>query len=171
MSDTLFDVEPMWRSAEFSADGTYRYELRRVWDQSLPLLGWCALNPSKADAFVDDPSVGRMIAFTKAFGYGGFVLGNMFGFCATNPAELIGAPDPIGPDNDRRLLDVMGGHPVICAWGASVPVYWRHRPAGVAEQLRQRGAQLYHLGLNKDGSPRHPLYLAGDTQRTLWAAS
>lgn len=165
---TLFDTT--MRGAVLSDDGLYRYLLTRTWDPTLPVLGWCALNPSKANHEINDPSATRMIGFSKGFGFGGLLLGNIFGLRATDPAALVGHPDPIGPDNDRLLIDAMRGLTVVCAWGASVPPYWRHRPAAVAAQLRAAGADLCHLGLTKDGHPRHPLYVRGDTALTRWAA-
>jgi hypothetical protein len=46
MSDLL-----MRRSAIIGGvDSCYRYELRRIWDDALPLLVVCMLNPSTADA-------------------------------------------------------------------------------------------------------------------------
>lgn len=168
----LFEIATgMRRDAVLSEDGRYRYLLLRIWDQALPLLGWCCLNPSTADHLVDDPSLTRMIGFSREFGYGGLLLGNQFGLRATDPCELTYCADPIGPDNDHHLLSALAGLDVVCAWGASVPTYWRHRPAAVAAQLRERDARLHHLGLTKDGHPRHPLYLRGDTPLTLWEAS
>lgn len=166
---TLFETEPtVARTAVLSDDERYRYLLTRTWAPALPVLGWVALNPSKADHLVDDPSVARMISFSQAFGYGGLILGNVFGLRSTDPAALVGHPYPIGPDNDEHLLAAMAGLDVVCAWGASVPVYWRHRPTAVAELLRQHGARLHHLGLTKDHHPRHPLYLRADTPLTRW---
>lgn len=167
---TLFDVDPVERDALLSDDGHYRYTLTRVWDHSLPVVVWVMLNPSIADALLDDPTIGRCVSFAKAWGYGGIVVVNLFACRATEPADIGTFIDPIGPDNDRHLFAATAGCDVVAAWGASVPHYWRHRPAAVAELLRQRGARLFHLGLTKDGHPRHPLYLRGDTQPTRWAA-
>lgn len=169
---TVFDVDPIHRDAIISDCGRYRYRLERIWDESLPVLVWVMLNPSTADASIDDPTIRRCISFAKAWGYGGIVVVNLFALRATNPKALnIFAPDdPIGPLNNDHILEAVAGGDVICAWGASVPEYWRHRPAGVVQIMREHGARLHHLGLTKDRHPRHPLYLAGDTKPTRWAA-
>jgi len=45
------------RTAHISDCGRYRYSLTRVWDPGLPRATFCMLNPSKADAKVDDHTV------------------------------------------------------------------------------------------------------------------
>lgn len=58
MSTELFPVAPMLDSgATISECGKYRYRLWRVWDESLPTCCFVMLNPSKADATEDDPTI------------------------------------------------------------------------------------------------------------------
>ena len=79
MTDTLAtapDVE-MWRNAVFSGCGTYRYTLERRWSAG-PLLLWVLLNPSTANAQVDDPTNRRGIGFSIKWGYAGCVFVNLF---------------------------------------------------------------------------------------------
>jgi hypothetical protein len=169
---TLFDADPVWRDAIISDCGRYRYRLSRVWDECDPVLVWVMVNPSTADALTDDPTIRRCISFARDWGYGGIVVVNLFALRATDPAALntFAPNDPIGPLNNDHLLEAVAGEDVVCAWGASIPDYWRHRPRGVVELMRQHGAHLHHLGLTKSGQPRHPLYLAGNTERTEWSA-
>ena len=165
---TLFDVGAR-TSAIFSEDRRYRYQLTRIWDDSLPLVAFGMLNPSDANEEDNDPTATRCIGFAKGFGYGGLIIGNMFALVSSDPATLTEVDDPIGPENDAYLAGLAeSGVDIICAWGASVPAYWRHRPRAVVERWRQQGAKLFHLGLTKDGSPRHPLYLAASTPLTRW---
>lgn len=169
---TLFNVvEPtMERYASLSDDGLYRYSLTRTWDYDLPSVAFCMLNPSTADALIDDPTIRRCVGFARGWGYGSLNVVNMFAWRATDPDALALADDPIGPENDRALFAVSQQGPLVCAWGASVPHYWRHRPAAIVAQLRAARAELFHLGLTKDGHPRHPLYLRGDTAMTRWSS-
>lgn len=46
----------MKRDAILSPCRTYRYELTRRWQEGSQLAGWIMLNPSTADANIDDPS-------------------------------------------------------------------------------------------------------------------
>lgn len=172
---TLFDPQPEIEpeiecDALLSECGQYRYTLTRIWDRSKPLVVFSMLNPSTADALINDPTIVRCIGFARAWGYGGIIVVNLFAWRATDPAELTRCDDPIGPDNDAHLFAASEGRDVVAAWGASVPHYWRHRPGAIAAQLRDRSVRLHHLGLTKDGHPRHPLYLRGDTTPTRWVA-
>lgn len=167
---TLFDVDPIERSAVISDCGQYRYALTRTWDPSLPVLVFCMLNPSKADALRDDPTVGRCISFAKAWGYGGIIVVNLFAWRATDPAELLNNPYAVGLDMNEHLIAAVVDRDVIAAWGASVPKEWAHRPPAVLTLMRQVGARVHHLGLTKDGHPKHPLYLPSATLPTRWAS-
>lgn len=167
---TLFDVPPtVTRTAVLSDDKLYRYALTRTWDPDLPVLAWCGLNPSTADHMVDDNTIGKERTFSTLWGYGGLVKVNMFGLRATKPITLVGHRDPIGPDNDAALWTLTEGLPIVAAWGASVPDYWQPRARAIGYRMRQE-RDVYHLGLTKDGFPRHPLYIKGDTPLTRWVS-
>lgn len=61
------------------------------------------LNPSTADAEVDDPTLKRCIGFARAVGMDALTVVNLCAFRATRPADLWRAPDPIGPEADRHI--------------------------------------------------------------------
>lgn len=168
MTDALFDVDPVVRGdARFSADGRYRYTLTRVWDPQTPLVAWIGLNPSTADATRNDPTVRRVIDFSRRWGYGGCVMLNLFAYRSTDPRALLTAVAPIGPDNPRTLREETAGRAVVAAWGASVPDAWRLHEAHVAGWLRATCA-VYILGRTASGAPRHPLYCAASTEPVRW---
>lgn len=50
--------------------------------------GWLACNPSTADANLDDPTVRRMVHFSRAAGCDRMLLGNVWAWRATQPADL-----------------------------------------------------------------------------------
>jgi hypothetical protein len=54
-------AKAMWRSATISDCGRYRYALGRRWDDG-PTACWVMLNPSTADADVDDPTIRRCVS-------------------------------------------------------------------------------------------------------------
>lgn len=155
------------RRARISADGLYRYALVRRWSFGMagtrPPAQFIMLNPSTADAELDDPTIRRCIGFARALDAGGIVVVNLYAFRATKPADLWKAADPVGPDADDYLRvvarrAVTEDAPLIAAWGSNA------KPDRVAEALAvisHAGAadRLTALGLTASGAPRHPLYL------------
>lgn len=153
------------RAACIDATGLYRYSLTRVWNQAGPRVVWVMLNPSTADARLDDPTIRRCLAFSKREGFGALTVVNLFAFRATDPAKLATAADPVGPDNDTHIEDaVRQADKVIAAWGADTAAAKDDRArvlavCGMVDRVRP----LWCLGCTKDGSPRHPLYVPGNT--------
>lgn len=148
-------------SATISDCERYRYELSRRWVPAFTPPGsvcWVMLNPSTADAETDDPTIRRVMAFSKAFGFGGCVVVNLFGFRATNSRDLVAADDPVGPKNDFIAGFWIRHMPlVIAAWGAHRLA--KDRESWFFKQTRQAGTDVRCLGVTKDGYPKHPLYL------------
>lgn len=160
MSDLFFDGD-----AGFSACQRYRYWLTRVWNRTLPVVAWVMLNPSTADAFVDDPTIRRCIAFSRAWGAGGLVVLNLFALRSTNPAALrlpgaspIDPPDDLGA-NDRHIRRWTEGRRVIAAWGVHGTLCARDRDV----LWLLAGQRVECLGRTKGGHPWHPLYIKGAT--------
>lgn len=157
----------MESQVEISDCGLYRYWLKRRWDKADPMVCWICLNPSTADAEQDDPTIRRVVDFSKRWGYGGIYVVNLFALRSTDPAGLQEVDDPVGPRNDVAILDcATRSQTVVCAWGACELVTARGavtaRGMSVAAVLL--GKSLHCLGLTKHGHPRHPLYVAGNTE-------
>jgi len=151
------------RTATISECGQYRYLLTRTWDAKLRPMVFIMLNPSTADADIDDPTIRKCIGFGRRLGFGGIEVLNLFAYRATKPADLRRAGYPIGPDNDRiiteRLTELRApeiGY-VICAWGAFARGL--NRPQNVRTHLALAGVRLRALRLLSDGTPEHPLML------------
>jgi hypothetical protein len=150
------------RTARISECGTYRYWLTRGWDDTRPALLFVMLNPSTADASIDDPTIRRCVGFARRDGYGSVAVANLFAYRATDPKALLTCADAVGPLNDQYLGMALTerarrGLPTVAAWGA-------HAPAGrVADVLAiAPDADWRCLGVTKAGAPRHPLYVRGD---------
>jgi hypothetical protein len=149
-----------------SGDGHYRYELWRQWaepEATNRFVTWIMLNPSTADAEKDDPTIRRVVGFSKAWGYDGCMVVNLFALRATNPRALAAHPDPVGPENDETLL-TFTKYDTVAAWGAHKMAEPRQR--WLLEHLD--GSPLT-LGMTKGGFPKHPLYVPADTPATPWA--
>jgi hypothetical protein len=148
------------KNALFSPCRKWRYSLHRTWDQDKPFCAFVGLNPSTADESKNDPTVTRCIRFSKDWGFGGFVMVNLFGWRSTDPAGLLSADDPIGQENDLVLVDTHGKSGMtVAAWGVNGNLRGRDRE--VLSMLKKAVANktISCLGLTAGGFPRHPLYV------------
>lgn len=175
MLNTL--LEEINGSAEFSPCGNYRYLLTREWADGKSV-AWLMLNSSMAGADKDDPTIKRVVGFSKSWGYGRCVVVNLAAYISPHPKRLKFAQDPIGPLTDYWIKEaVSDARELICAWGSNqhlcTPILLE-RPANLLKKIR--GWNPYEillpfqcLGNNKDGSPKHPLYLNPNTPRRAYS--
>lgn len=155
------------RSADFSPCRTWRYTLIRQWDDRLPRVLFILLNPSTADEYQDDPTNRRGIAFAVRWGYGSVVFCNLYAIRSSDPSVILQVDDPVGPDNDSFIRrEARNADKIVCAWGSHKSVIGRD--AEIYDLLASLGSAYYHLGLTKDGHPKHPLYLRKDVQPCLF---
>ena len=145
----------MISEAIFSNDKRYRYQLKRLWDITLPSILFIGLNPSPANAKKNDPTLRRLIGFTKAWGYGGFILCNLYAFCTPSPAELFRQIDPIGKGNDRWIKKSANDVDRV------VLMYGNHGlKNNRAQKVIQQFINPYCIAISKRNMPKHPLYLS-----------
>ena len=170
-------VEP----ATFSPCRRYRY----TWTRQFTHESWRApkangihgspcvfvmLNPSTADEARKDPTVTRCQGFAANWGYETLIVLNLFAYRATDPADMKGQDDPVGPHNDDWIRDVCLGAIdqrgiVVCAWGTHAAHLDRERQALTGPL---KGVPLHFLTLTKHGSPGHPLYLSKALRPIPW---
>ena len=150
----------MKKHALISQDNKYRYQLSRIWDEEKPMVLFIMLNPSTADADVDDPTIRRVVNFAKSWGYGGIYVGNLYAFRSSDPKTLRDVDDPIGEDNIQHIQFLIGlTERVIYAWGNN-----KKEP----EWLRDLVERPYCIDISKKGIPKHPLYLKKDLEPKLY---
>ncbi len=156
-------VRPAWPAdssvtAVFSPCQRYRYELREIWDTSKPFVLWLLMNPSVACTAYSDPTLRKTGRFARAWGFGGQLVGNVHAYRATDKNRLLDVGDPVGPENDRMILQMAAeAKTVVLAYGQP-PKALRQRGREV-EALLAHHPGLCHLRLARDGTPVHPLYL------------
>lgn len=147
----------MSKYATLSPCGKFRYMLVRRWGAGAALV-FVMLNPSKADALLDDPTVRKVVGFAKANGYECVIVLNANAYRATDPKEMLAQSDPVGPDNYMHMNAVFNRHRwVVVAWGANIQ---RDKADVVLEMLARRGITPLCLHITKDGHPGHPLMLS-----------
>lgn len=162
-------------SAVFSADRKHRYELRRNFGE----LGegtamWIMFNPSTADEEANDPTIRRCMAFSKRWGFSEMVVVNLLPIRSPNPKEAwawyrsissIGQPYMgSGFYENWNYIEKIAGEmdpnvdKIIAAWGSLAgDLGWSFRDSSLIEEM-------YCLGVNADGQPKHPLYVAKATE-------
>lgn len=151
----------MFKDAVIDNTGKYRYLLTRTWDENLPSAVFVMLNPSTADAEIDDPTIRRCISFAKTWGCGEIKVVNIFAYRATNPKELFKTKEPIGIENEKYIKQaITTAKFIVLAWGSSCKTI----DSGY-EKAKEilKNSEIYCLGITKDGFPKHPLYLKGTT--------
>ena len=147
----------LFSNAFFSKDRKHRYALWRVWNNKLPKVLFIGLNPSTADEVKDDPTIRRCINYAKDWGYGGYIMGNIFAYRSTDPKNLKITTDPIGIDNNSWLIKLHSEASLtIGAWGN----HGKYLDRG--EEVSNLIDNLYCLRITKEGHPSHPLYLPGN---------
>lgn len=167
------------RRAELSGDGVYRTLLEiSICDLELyeipvtSFVTWIMLNPSTADAFVDDPTIRKCIGFSSRWGFSGIRVVNLYSFRTPYPAELARAHragiDVVGEGNDRAIRHAITNcGRVIPAWGKPGPR--PERASRVAAIAVESAVVLHAIGVNKCGNPKHPLMPSYASVLTPWS--
>jgi len=145
----------MIRGAEFSIDKKERYSLKREWDKSKNKILYIMLNPSFADDKDDDPTIRRLINFTKKFNSGGFLVGNIFTTITPNPKELDKSKGMSDKNFEELIKLINKVDQIVYAWGSSI-----EEP----QLLKKLVLNPKCFGKNLNGTPKHPLYLPSQTK-------
>ena len=148
-------------AAVFSPDRLYRYFLSRRISINHGVCTFILLNPSTADEVRNDPTIRRCIGFVREWGYSILVVVNLFAYRTTNPKELRIMRDPIGPENDRFVLNAaQNTNCLVAGWGQ----YGNYHNRGDDIRYMLRDFGMMCLGKTKQDEPKHPLYLKSTTK-------
>lgn len=153
----------------FSPCRQYRYTLWRVWDNLFchGYVMFICLNPSTADEKKDDPTVRRCVTYVKNWGYSSFCMTNLFAYRTSKPVEMLSfTGDPIGPENNKHLINIAKyAKIIIAAWGINGS--YMDRDVEVVKLIRKI-KPIHILRLTANGHPNHPLYLKKGLNPVLW---
>lgn len=144
--------------AEFSECRNYRYAIWRIWDVNKPKVMFIGLNPSTANETTDDATIRRVKSIAKNLGYGGVYMTNCFAYISTDPRLL--KTNPMSKEWNDNVLTITASKctDVIFAWGNFDIVKTTGRDLELIEMFPQAKA----LHINKNGSPKHPLFVRSD---------
>jgi len=149
--------------AEFSNNRKYRFTLWRIWDKTKPLVMFIGLNPSTANETENDPTVCSVGRIAKVNGYGGFYMMNCWAYISTDPKVLKEHKwdKNMCEWNDNMLMTTKAKcKDVVFAWGSFSIV----NKTGRDKELLKMFPDAMVLFLNKNGSPKHPLYCKSETK-------
>jgi len=150
----------MNKGAILSRNRIYRYVLWREWDSSKATCVFIGLNPSTADETLDDPTLRRCVNFAKSWGYGKYVMVNLFAYRATKPQDLIKHDKPVGYKNNYYIKkQCQNAERVVVAWGNQGNLLKRDKQ--VLKLLK--GIPLKCFKITSKGQPAHPLYQSKDS--------
>lgn len=174
--------------ATLSGDGVYRYDLRRYLDPPLGSTDRAALfvmlNPSTADAMLDDHTVRCCRRLALREGCTRLHVVNLYAYRTPSPAVLVRAwrdgTDIIGPATDERLRRILVTITPSVRWEPEplAIVAWGARPAGLDRGFHEAridavlatlALPAWCLGTTADGSPRHPSRLPTYVALAPWA--
>lgn len=165
-------LSPLPLHAVLSADGLFRYRLERwVQEQGL-VIAYFGVNPSTADASVEDQTTRKWRGFTLRNGGRAYIAGNPFAYRAKDVRALASAPDAVGPDNDEHIDGIITDADVLVpCWGSrdKLPRTLHPRLDQLADKLSASGKPVKVFGLSASGDPLHPLTLGYDRALTPWA--
>lgn len=145
--------------ATFSTCRQYRYALWRIWDESKPLVMFIGLNPSTANEASDDPTIRRIKSIAHNLGFGGVYMLNLFAYVSTDPkALLFNQHEKVGYSNNYHLKEASDlCEKIVFAWG-------NFEVNGRDKEVIEMFDEAYALHINKNGSPKHPLYCKSNSE-------
>ena len=151
----------------FSSCRKYRYTLWRHWhnlfSQDTAYVMFIGLNPSTADEIKDDNTIRRCIGYAKDWGYAGLCMTNLFAFRTREPKVMKANVNPVGPDNDKYLIEIAKyASVIIAAWGIDGAYLGRD------QEVIKLIPNLHYLKLTKNGFPGHPLFLPKNLKPKKW---
>lgn len=178
------------KAAAISECGKYRYMLERdvVHTEETGLMvrmfgqaaapkeltvAFFGINPSTADAMLDDATVRKWNGFCARLPATRFIVGNVFSYRSTDPKALARTPFPQGPQHYTYIKAMVEGADILVpCWGgrAKVPKRLHHYIDELLAYLHRSGKPVMHFGLTDGGDPLHPLFLPYTTQLTTLEA-
>ncbi len=161
-------------SALFSDCRRYRWRLEREVQGEGLVVALVGVNPSTADATVDDQTIRKELGFAKRNGWRKIIKGNVFAYRATDVHELRAVPDHRHAENASHLAQIAAAADLIVpCWGARGKLPRALHPwlDSTMTLLRGSGKPIVVFGLTRSGDPLHPLTLGYGTALRPWPAS
>ena len=149
------------------SDSQHRQIMRRWTGELFPerYSLFIGMNPSTADASVNDPTCAREWNFSLREGFSGMMKGNVGDYRATDPKSLL-VPGVVAssPANLPSLLEAAKGASLVVLCHGKLNRALVEPAREILAALRAHEIRIMCFGTNADGSPKHPLYLRLDSK-------
>lgn len=154
-------------SAVISACGLYRPRLDRAVQFDGIVAALFGINPSTADATVNDHTIVKDMGFAKVNGWSRIIKANVFDYRSTDVGALARCAMPASADNARYIDQIIAEADVLVpCWGSRAKVPKALWPAidALRDRLLASGKPVLTFGLTASGDPKHPLMLGYATK-------
>jgi hypothetical protein len=155
--------EGMRGTAVFNGDNDeYRTIATRHWgDTSGPTSLFCGMNPSTAEADINDLTFVKEIEFTKIIGLHDYSKVNVADYRATDPKRLLSLGMKVRSRGNLQVIrDAAAEAAIIVMASGSLHRDLAYLLRETVTALRRDGRELWCYGRTSDGSPRHTSRLA-----------
>lgn len=144
----------------------YRFTLVRSIDPfNSSQITFIGLNPSTADDTEDDQTTKKLMEFTDRWGYGKYLLLNLYPYRATDHRELVNYMNEKVSQNRRLIKKALRRSDlVVPMWGrlSKIPRHLHGEVPAIEQLLKPHEPECF--GKNQDHSPKHPLMLPYTTK-------
>ncbi|NBS11060.1 MAG: DUF1643 domain-containing protein [Gammaproteobacteria bacterium] len=144
-------------TAAFDATLTHRLCLTRRWGQG-PLMLAVGLNPSRAGATENDPTVRRVMRLLDAQGFAALVMLNLWSLISVTPQAVVKTEGRWTEADWARFHGWFAQSKArLWMWGA----LGRGHPD--LDAICASDSNAFCFGITRAGMPKHPLYLPAST--------
>lgn len=145
----------------------YRFNLTRTINTDPLQVMFIGVNPSTATHTEDDQTTTKLIEFAKRWGYGRYVLFNVYPYRAAHIQDLAIYQNEQASRNRALIAKSLNRSMlVVPMWGrlSKIPGHLTHEIPRIENLISSSGIECRCFGTNKDGTPKHPLMLPYNTQ-------
>lgn len=158
----------MNRGAKFSKDLKHRLVLWRIWNRSKGIVLYVGVNPSTADAKVDDATIRRLNHFTRQEGYGGFYIINLYTRITPHYEQLKSFKKINSSVSNYYIEKYARKSNLVCLmYGRRGHDTARYEEVLALLDLTCNSKPIMCFGYNANGTPVHPLMIANKTRFKL----
>jgi len=161
----MFFVDKVLNKCRYSIDNQYRYKLHDIWEHKKGLCMFIGAFPGSSFEAKDDRHTALYKKFAKELDYGGVIVSSLYAHVKASFKTVDSIDDPIGPDNDKWLLESANqARMILAVWGGNSD--FKGQDQHVLKLLRTNNFVVHCLGVT-DNKPKHILQVQKNAVPTL----